>query len=81
MLSIETEFGYDVVKIFDGEEAKAKVLVTMSGSSEQETNRNLKDIIISSKEVMKVTFTSDGSTNMKGFQATVAAVHKTGKNI
>ena len=77
MLSIQTEFGYDVVKIFDGDEAKAKVLATMSGSGEQDNNRN-KDIIISSKEIMKVTFTSDGTTNMKGFQATVAAVHKTG---
>ena len=81
MVFLETEFGYDIVRIFNGAAIKKNLLMTMSGSSTDQNIVKNEDILISSQETMTVTFKSDTTNNMKGFTATVQAIYKTGKNV
>lgn len=77
LLELETEFGYDVLKLYDGaggEEEKEPILATMSGNK-------IHNAVISSKEQMRVTFTTDINNNMKGFKASVSAFNKEGKEL
>ena len=64
-----------MVRIFDGisgNKKKARILTTMSGDETREA-------VISSKEQMRVTFTSDVNINKTGFQANVISFKKTGE--
>ena len=75
VMELDTEFGYDILKVYngiEGDEGKQAILSTMSGSSPQQS-------IISSQEGMRVTFSSDGSNNGKGFKAVVSAFNKQGE--
>ena len=77
LLELDSEFGYDVLKLYDGpggEEEKEPILATMSGTK-------IHDAVISSKEKMKVTFTADGSKNGRGFKASVSAFNKEGEKL
>ena len=75
ILDIDTEHGYDILKIYDGygeKNKKAAILATMSGKETQDTQ----EAVVSSKEKMRIIFTSDANINMKGFKATVTAIKK-----
>ena len=78
ILDIDTEHGYDILKILDGYGGKNKkvpILATMSGNEAQGTQ----EAVVSRKEKMRITFTSDANINKKGFKATVTAIKKIGK--
>ena len=75
ILSINTEVGYDVVRVMDGigeEDDKLPILATMSGEEAREA-------VISTTSDMTITFNSDINVNMTGFQAIVGAFKKAGE--
>ena len=74
ILDIDTEHGYDILRIYDGygENEKEAILATMSGNGTQQS-------VVSSKEKIRITFTSDGNINKKGFKAAVTTIKKLGK--
>ena len=59
---LDTEFGYDYVRVFDGHSANSPQLLSASGNSVQSA-------VTSSSNEMLVVFTSDNSWVFKGFQA------------
>ena len=75
ILEMDTEFGYDMLKIKDGAGGdKAPVLAIMSGTMTH-------DAVISSQQELQVTFESDASINKKGFKAIVVVFKKEGEYI
>jgi hypothetical protein len=62
-INLETEIGYDFVHVYDGSSARATLLGAFSG-----TERLPPPVVARSGE-MYVTFTTDASINMRGFQA------------
>ena len=75
ILSMDTELGYDVVRVMDGigeEDDKLPILATMSGEEPHEA-------VISTSSEMTVIFTSDVNVNMTGLHAIIGALKKAGE--
>ena len=76
LLHLDTEYGYDVLRVLDGiggDDEKLGVLATMSGQEDQEA-------VVSKSSKMSLIFSSDENINRKGFKANVIAFKKAGEN-
>ena len=72
--TFNTESGYDNVKVYDGCTVKAPLIKSYSGD-------NRPDPILSTGNVLHMTFRSDSSGTKRGFSGTASAIDLAGKLI